>query len=103
MLRKPEYSVHIQKRLYYDPKDKTPKNAKSKLRYIAFSREICCQYDLLKNIEKICKTKDSRCQIDVKTQKIKKQKMNKNKKRLKTLGFKPLFVVHHQGLEPWTP
>ncbi len=42
---KPEYTVHLQKPLY--------DNKKSKLRYLAFNREICKKYDLFPNIEKI--------------------------------------------------
>lgn len=58
---KPEYSVHIQKNLHPDSKDK-----KTKYRYVAFNRRTCRQHKLFKNIEEIIL---NRCQKDVKSQK----------------------------------
>ena len=62
---KPEYSVHIQKNLYEEEKNKT------QYRFMAFNREKCRQYNLFENIEKVIL---NRCQKDVKT----KEKEEKN-------------------------
>lgn len=78
---KPEYSVHIQKRLYEEDEIKEKKNSgdqnkseeekkkertknKTPYRFMAFNRERCRQHNLFENIEKII---TNRCQIDVKT------------------------------------